>query len=593
MRCYWFLRSLRKAVFGGALTALGMFSAAPSQAAVVGPDLPSWMASPVSMKISDYPLNEAIEKEPLPWFSPAEGFEPYGEHYIDFESRAEDLSQIETPLYGEQDADQGDMAEDEGFQYQHGYRDGYYADEARPYEHYDAQESADHYSEYRYDMPEESAFNHDPDSESADATDAPMNEEAAFEHRYPTENGEAPAVEQSEDYDYSYGYTPRYEKYGRWMGPATDDHGASSADMESGEYDYGRDAASQTESPYETDPETSTDEYADSMGDETSQYEHDAQDGDFCPVRGEMNADDDFDAADPYREEMTDDSWQPSEGEYNDEGSSRQTWADEEAAMGGAGSIDVATEFPYVLRDSGWRRAYSGDHSDRSAQEDRNRWTPDNLLTDSDSELIRDLSLAYEEPLETRYAMLNDYVEMLGWEALKLAERFEDSTGIEFLGLTEDLSGLAAVLSVFRATQQGAMSLDHGVDLLCHGFGQLDQNWLDTVARLCTEGTSSSWVSGNHSADSWEPETQGGMIDQSDESDSFESDSGNSFGADGSRGSALLVWLEQERNNWNVAFRNTMQQFRNIDLGWLAAPVADYESVIGSEYESDYSDYDD
>lgn len=630
MRCYWLLRSLRKAAFGGALTALGMFSAAQLQAAVVGPDLPSWMASPVSMKVSDYPLGEETEKEPLPWFSPAEGYEPYGANYIDYGFESEDLSQIETPLRSEYEADNGAMTEefdadatngDEGFEYQYGYRDGFDADDARPYDHYSPEDAADRGSEYRYYVPEESAFGNDYESGEADDMDAEINEQSAYEHRYPTEHGGTPAetqaVDQNGDYDYSYGYTPRYEKYGRWMEPANDEQSESNGEsdsygdeaddgysaMESDDDNGGDDAASEMNGPYETDSEaygegyadSYSDGYAESMGDETSQYEHDAQDGEFCPVRDEMNSDDDTDAADPYRDEPTYDPWQPSkrEYEYDDEGSSQQNWADEETAMSRTDSADATTEFPYVLRDSGWRRAYSGEHADPGFREERTSWTPDNLLTESDSELIRNLALAYEEPLETRYAMLNDYVEMLGWEALKLAERFEDSTGIEFLGLTEDLSGLAAVLSVFRATQQGAMSLDHGVDLLCHGFGQLDQNWLDTVARLCTEGTTSGWVSGDNPADSWESESYRGMIDQSDDSDSFQSDSGDSFGADASRAGALLIWFEQERNNWHVAFRNTMQQFRNIDLGWLLAPSAEYEPVIGSEYESDYRDYDD
>lgn len=616
MRCYWLLRSLRKAAFGGALTALGMFSAAASQAAVVGPELPSWMASLVSVKISDYPLGEAAEQEPLPWFSPAEGYEPYGENYIDYGVQSDDLAQIETPLSGQyeadngvepEEADSGAVTEDEGFDYQHGYRDGYESDDARPDEQYHRDATADWASEYRYYVPEESAFGHDQES---DDTDAAIEEQSAYEHRYPTEYGEAPAVDQADNYDYSYGYTPRYEKYGRWMELADHDQGEASTDslsaddeadegdsaMNSGEYGaYGDDAASEMEGEYETDPESSTEEYSNSMGDETSPYEHDAQDGEFCPVRDERNSEADSESADPYRDEQAGDSWQPSEEkyEYGGEGSMHHDWADEETAMNQTYSADVATEFSSVLRDSGWRRAYSGERSDRSFDEERTGWAPDNLLTESDSELIRDLALAYEEPLETRYAMLNDYVEMLGWEALKLAERFEDSTGIEFLGLTEDLSGLAAVLSVFRATQQGAMSLDHGVDLLCHGFGQLDQNWLDTVARICTEGAISNWVSGDNPSDSWESDSYRGMIDQSDESSDFDGDSGDSFSADGSQGGSLLLWLEQERNNWHVAFRNTVQQFRNIDLGWLVAPSAEYESVIGSEYESDYNDYED
>ncbi len=643
MRCYWLLRSLRKAAFGGALTALGMFSAAASQAAVVCPELPSWMASPVSMKISVYPLDEATEREPLPWFSPAEGYEPYGENYVDYGIQSEDLSEIETPLSRRYESDQGaatdevvndsgteealndEMSRDAEFDYQNGYRNGYDADEALPYEHDRPEEAADAGFEYRYDMPEESAFSHAQESSDADAgamdeTSGAVDDPTAYEHRYPAEQEEAAAdadmetreLDPAEDYDYSYNYMPRYEKYGRWMETAAGDQDESNDDsdstgdeadegdsaMESGEYDAydaGNQPAATMESPYETDSESSMGEYNDEMGGETSQYEHDAQDGEFCPARDEMNSDADSESADANFEEQTDDSWQPSmQGdEYGDEGSSQQAWVDEETAMNETGSADTTSEFSYVLRDSGWRRAYSGEPSAESAAVDQTAWTPDNLLTESDNQLIRDLALAYEEPLETRYAMLNDYVEMLGWEALKLAERFEDSTGIEFLGLTEDLSGLAAVLSVFRATQQGAVSLDQGVDLLCHGFSRLDQNWLDTVARICIEDAAGNWVSGDNPSDSWEPESNRGMVDQSEESETFQSDSGDSFSAEAAHRGSLLEWLEQERDNWNVAFRNTVQQFRNIDLGWLVAPSAEYEPVIGAEYDSNESDYDD
>lgn len=111
-------------------------------------------------------------------------------------------------------------------------------------------------------------------------------------------------------------------------------------------------------------------------------------------------------------------------------------------------------------------------------------YRPAELLTSSDQDLLRTLSRLFEEPSGVRRAALNDYLETEGTDALDFAARFEDLTGIEFLGLADDLPGVAAFLASYRLLQQSELGVDEASDLLRRSLQRFAQPWIDGVNEI-------------------------------------------------------------------------------------------------------------
>jgi hypothetical protein len=198
------------------------------------------------------------------------------------------------------------------------------------------------------------------------------------------------------------------------------------------------------------------------------------------------------------------------------------------------------------------------------ATTDLSAWLPGELLTEQDQNLIRLLARSFEERDEVRRTLLNDYLETLGWEAMKLASRFEDAAELEVLGLNNDLPTLAALLGTFRLMERGELDMDRAVDLLSHEFGSLSEQWIDAVDEIATV----------------EQEETTTLLDMSGEDD-------------GAAGRTTLLWTlkawaEQSYDNAGVAFRNIMRQV--ADLGRHAAARAAHaersaaQSGTGLEY---------
>ena len=104
MKCSWFIRSLRLAVLGGVGIACSLTGARLGNAAVVGADVPSWMASLRTLNLYDYRTTWEGDswEQPSPWLDPDEGYS-YGGYYEASEYRpyAEESTATETPAYGE------------------------------------------------------------------------------------------------------------------------------------------------------------------------------------------------------------------------------------------------------------------------------------------------------------------------------------------------------------------------------------------------------------------------------------------------------------------------------------------------------------
>ena len=114
-------------------------------------------------------------------------------------------------------------------------------------------------------------------------------------------------------------------------------------------------------------------------------------------------------------------------------------------------------------------------------------WLPGQLLADEDREVLRILKRFSEEPSGTRRATLSDHIENLGMEAIEFATQFEDATGIDVLGLADDVPSAAAMIATFRLIERGEVETEQAVEVLREGLLQLDNRWLSELAELTRE----------------------------------------------------------------------------------------------------------
>lgn len=109
---------------------------------------------------------------------------------------------------------------------------------------------------------------------------------------------------------------------------------------------------------------------------------------------------------------------------------------------------------------------------------------PADLLAPDDEQLLRRLDGLWEEPEGVRRAALNDHLESLGWEAVELAGRFEQVTGIDALELANDLPSAAALLAAHRLVERGELTLDEAVEVLHSSLRNLPPSWVQGVRRI-------------------------------------------------------------------------------------------------------------
>jgi len=121
-------------------------------------------------------------------------------------------------------------------------------------------------------------------------------------------------------------------------------------------------------------------------------------------------------------------------------------------------------------------------------------WQPADLLATADQQLLRTLETLCEDPSGARRSVLNDHLEGMGFEAIDFASRFEDVTGMEALGLADDLPGAAAFLACFRLVEQGELGMDEAVDLLRRSLQSPSLDWIEGVRQI-TAGAFDDWNS--------------------------------------------------------------------------------------------------
>lgn len=123
---------------------------------------------------------------------------------------------------------------------------------------------------------------------------------------------------------------------------------------------------------------------------------------------------------------------------------------------------------------------------------DLSAWRPQELLTFSDQEALRELERLVERQSGARRSSLNRYLEKLGSEAIDFASLFEDMTGIEVLALADDVTGAAAFLATLRLIEQGGLGMEEAVDVLRRSLRSPSEEWTEGVRQI-TIGALDGW----------------------------------------------------------------------------------------------------
>ncbi len=334
---------------------------------------------------------------------------------------------------------------------------------------------------YEYEDPYEAYldeyYGEAPSPETADAVEENLDDgssaSAEYEnyHDYPAhdeEYAEYDAYMEAYDYPYDYGY--EYEG-----GDEADTAEASGAEQAAP-------AGEDTEEPYRYEYSDPYDYYGEVFDyDEADQLEDGADSGSSDECSDETYYDDecfDYEYADPYQCYRETFEYEADESSEEPSNTLQETRAENNEPYVDDGYCDWVPHED----DSDWY----GPSYDRSGLEELAD-DPTELLTNSDEDLLRLLERLCEEPSGVRRASLNDYLESLGTEAIDFATRFEDTTGIEVLGLADDIPGTAALLASYRLVEQGEISTDAGVDLLRRSLEHLSQSWISGVARITAD----------------------------------------------------------------------------------------------------------
>ena len=383
----------------------------------------------------------------------------YEDHYADEESetaeQVEDVVETESPYdYDEWHCEYGD--------YGYNYEDQYADDDAETAEQGEdvdeAQSAYDDKWDYEYGNYEYEYEDHYADDESETAEQV-------------EDVDEAQSAYDDDEWEYEYGnYEYEYEDHYAADEPETAEQvedvveSPSAYDDEWG-YMYGKydDAAEHVSE------ETAEADRVDSHFDDTWRYECDRYDY-ACPEEA-------YGYSPSFDVRESDEAIAPQSQGY--QGYS-EAYPDEEYAYPG---FEEDEPFECFDDSASWDRQPEVSESGLELF----AWHPTELLMASDQQVLRTLETQCEEPSGVRRASLNGYVEDLGWEAIDFASQFEDRTGIEVLGLADDLPGAAAFLGVFRLVERGELGMEEGIDLLRRSLQRLSLEWIEGVSEITAD----------------------------------------------------------------------------------------------------------
>ncbi|MFZ5833524.1 MAG: hypothetical protein ACOY3P_25845, partial [Planctomycetota bacterium] len=105
------------------------------------------------------------------------------------------------------------------------------------------------------------------------------------------------------------------------------------------------------------------------------------------------------------------------------------------------------------------------------------QWSLDALLTDDDRDFLRELAGLLENTPERRRLALNDYLERLGWDAIRLMHLADTRLGSDVLDLSHDPLSVAALLGCFRLCEFGDVGVEEAVELLAESQTDMPPTW--------------------------------------------------------------------------------------------------------------------
>jgi hypothetical protein len=362
----------------------------------------------------------------------------------------------------------------------------------------------------------------------------------AFDHG--TEDVAEEASDDAEKNQFSYKYDDYYSEYGyeyedRWTSEksvSVDDTATDVSDVE--EPESTQDDA-QWDDPYAYDsgefeePHAYTSEYgeygehvAEAAGDDEAHddfayeeygaWESECDESEPCQSdAGQSDCDDELEdvAADESIEQAPANSQGYSEAypeeefaypeENDDEMADVDPWQD--TTKEDAASNDRWEEYDYEYSYPETKYASPGAMDERI---DLFTWLPGDLLLRQDEGILKILATQRDDPSGVRRATLNDYLEGLGVDAIDFTAQFENLSGIEVLGLADDVAGAAALLASFRLYDQGEVGMDEAVDVLRHALENLSNEWIEAVDEMTVEAYAEP-ASGSVDTDSNDGET--------------------------------------------------------------------------------------
>ena len=229
------------------------------------------------------------------------------------------------------------------------------------------------------------------------------------------------------------------------------------------------------------------------------EYYHDEYESGSQSIANEVDVDEAMEseavAEETWADEHESDSYEYDYYEYD--------YYDYEYGMESADAADVSTDesleswdAPYDYQDpmdqygdeydvSG-ESAHEGESESGEVATDLFTWQPSQLLRDADLQLIRSIEQLSDQPAAERRTCLNSHIEVLGFEAIDFAYRYEDATDSDVLVLADDLPGAAAFLACYRLVEQGRIGMDDGILLLQTALSGLSLDWIEEVGQIAS-----------------------------------------------------------------------------------------------------------
>jgi hypothetical protein len=480
---------------------------------------PMFPGDPPSDEIGPAPLTDVAPLEDAGYFDTGPVEDDLAGTTIEAATAGDDLSQSDRATADESPADTSPGADSQD-SYRFEYPDEPYGDAAQPADEADDrhEDTDDEYDdseyEYGYDFAEQYqgdyAYDDEDEDELEDAYDDAYDDADQYEEEdaYDDENEDtydyANEYEDEDAYEYedeeAYDYEDEYEydfeaEYAGHRSDAAEEAQPAADESETGNVDEVDDSYdSYDEDQWESEYDAYQYDYEDEFMEDELLYE-DEPDDDLEPseyedrvpryeaeIDGQLEEEPgeglESDGQEPYGYDWIDAEYEYYEYEFYGEDTQPVTVADDKSEADGSESAEA---------DGGATWQPECQDMPPSGLELFARH-PAELLVAEDQQVLQALAAKWEESPSARRAAFHNYLEGLGLEAIDFSSRFEEVTGIEVLGLADDLPGAAAFLGAFRLAEQGELGMNEAVNLSERSLKRLSWSWIQGVDQITAEG---------------------------------------------------------------------------------------------------------